>query len=633
MSVIETQKTESVELLQDKIRVKHMKASRKKLILTRSMSERSIGSLSRCSTFSVQEIQEQKVQAIEEKLEKKHSSAAENKENLMQNFSLKMKEKMSKVMNAQTQKINKVNALKEKCEEKQVLASVNKENILKTSLGKIFAKKERMAISAVSSVHAIQNISHKNDAKMKAALEQKSAIVAGIVEKSSEANQKKLHRSRDLEEERKQKVETLEGNHKLKLITAAQKKKTILSEIATNVSFDSSNHVKEIATKKAMIEDALRLKHEDKLKSAQKRREFMLELEKEKSEVKRNRRENIRRMKMISRQNKAVTKNVPLETTLETIPLGSLNLDSIENSRNVGMSSSAEKDFLLQIKNTGDGVQQNPGCVSSSDDTENKKNSVEDGLELLSEAEALEERRNEFRSQAAEEIRSAREVKRAELMKLAEERNEALFKREKESNEMKSEYCLSIETSSTSTDSYDWDDVISYADPSDDQSMSSRSLSNVKFERGTTADDIQKLEDATADLARAIKACDVKLSDIQLMQSLILAQDAANEGQDEFKTLENLDELDTVEMSFSSGNKRRKLRLASRIGAVSKRVPIITARIADVSRRAKPVLASRLTQLSQQTRGGLRTLKSAANKLDERRRRQRTPSFQSVEAV
>merc|ERR1719512_671740 len=157
------------------------------------------------------------------------------------------------------------------------------------------------------------------------------------------------------------------------------------------------------------------------------------------------------------------------------------------------------------------------------------------------------------------------------------------------------------------------------------------SLSNVKLEPGTSYADIRKLENATEDLARAIEACDVKLSDIQLMQSLILAQEAASEGKDEFKTIENLDELDSIEMSFSR-RKRRKLRLASRIEAVSKRVPNITARLAQVSKRAKPVLASRVTKLSKQTRGGLQSLRSAASKLDERRRNARTQQLHSVEA-
>merc|ERR1712099_26364 len=118
---------------------------------------------------------------------------------------------------------------------------------------------------------------------------------------------------------------------------------------------------------------------------------------------------------------------------------------------------------------------------------------------------------------------------------MGEEGNRAALMKLKEGDELRSEYCLSIETSeteSTAADSFDWEDAISYA-ASDDQSRSSRSsrsLSNVKLEPGTTFTDIRKLENATEDLARAIEACDVKLSDIQLMQSLILAQEAASEG-------------------------------------------------------------------------------------------------------
>jgi len=566
----------------------------------------------------VQELHEQKVKAIEEKVEKKHNAAAENKENLIQNFSMKMKEKMTKVMNAQTLKVDVFNALKVKFEEKQALATVNKENLSKASSDKMFAKKERMAKSAVSSVKAVQSISQKNKEKMKAAVQQKNTIIAGIVEKSAEANQKRVSRAKDLELERIQKAETLEVHHKLKLNTAAQKKNNILSEISTNVSSKSSINVKELASKKA---NELRLKHEDKLKSAQKRRELMLQLEKEKREVIRNRRENIRKMKMISRQNKALGKNVPLETTLETIPLGSLNVDSIENLRNTEMESY-----------TNTAKVHNPALA---DDMENKENSIGDGLEFSGQSSAIEARRMSFKAQAATEIRSAEEVKRAELMKLAEERKKAAIMKAKEGDELKSEYCLSVETSSTATSSYDWEDTISYS-VSDDQSrsssssMSSMSLSNVKFEPGTGAADVRKLEKAADDLAQAIEACDVKLSDIQLMQSIVLAQEAASDGKDEFKTTENLDGLDSIEMSFSR-KKRKKIRLAFRIEAVSKRVPVITARIAEVSKRAKPVLAGRVTKLSRQTRGGLQSLRSAASKLDEQRRKARTQRIQPVE--
>ena len=63
--------------------------------------------------------------------------------------------------------------------------------------------------------------------------------------------------------------------------------------------------------------------------------------------------------------------------------------------------------------------------------------------------------------------------------------------------------------------------------------------------------DILALNNATQDLARAIRACDIKLSDIQVMQSIILAKEAACNGTDEFNTVECLTELDAVKMSFS----------------------------------------------------------------------------------
>ena len=50
--------------------------------------------------------------------------------------------------------------------------------------------------------------------------------------------------------------------------------------------------------------------------------------------------------------------------------------------------------------------------------------------------------------------------------------------------------------------------------------------------------DLVALNNATQDLSRAIRACNVKLLDIQVMQSIILAEEAAYNGTDEFKTVE-----------------------------------------------------------------------------------------------
>jgi len=60
-------------------------------------------------------------------------------------------------------------------------------------------------------------------------------------------------------------------------------------------------------------------------------------------------------------------------------------------------------------------------------------------------------------------------------------------------------------------------------------------------------------EDSTNEVnsvACVIRACDVSLSDVQLMQSVILAEEASYYGNDKFKTVDIFNTLDTANMAL-----------------------------------------------------------------------------------
>merc|ERR1712176_615194 len=96
-------------------------------------------------------------------------------------------------------------------------------------------------------------------------------------------------------------------------------------------------------------------------------------------------------------------------------------------------------------------------------------------------------------------------------------------------------------------------------------------LKGVTLEFNSAPDDIELLQEATADIVRSINECDVKLSDIQLMQSLLLAEEAARSGKDEFRTKENLDDLDKVSVSSGKRIKLAKGKVRSRLRKVTQR--------------------------------------------------------------
>lgn len=359
----------------------------------------------------------------------------------------------------------------------------------------------------------------------------------------------------------------------------------------------------------------------------------MKNLENEKMEVVKIRRDNIRKMKMLSRQKKPL-KNDQQENAS---PLRTLSVNSRVNS-NLNMKSSEniqEKgNAILPVLSNGCEVEQNaPEFVGlqgqEQENNENKENSMEEEARentgLSAQAHALETRRLKFRAEAAKEIRAANEVKRAELMRLAEERNEARLKREiEEAEKLENDKYISYRTDSAGSvgsNSLDWSDNVSYADPFADQP---NALHDIKLEPNSVSADVLALKQATQDLARAIAACDVKLSDIQVMQSIILAEEAAQDGRNEFNTLERLSDLDTVTMSFSttsSRNPKQRRRFGSRIGSVSRRAaPRLTQHISQASKRARPHLTSRIEKISKRTVVGIKTIKNAAAMIDQRRR-------------
>jgi len=634
ISSVQAQKVMTEEAHVARIKQKQAHASNnKRTLMIKGMSERSIGSMSHCSSLSVQEVHEQRVKVIEEKLEKKHSIAAENKEKAVQNITMKIQQRMNKVLgakqNIEADKISKLKTLQDKIDMKHNIAVSTKENVLKNAVGTYSSKKEKIAIIAEAKQNSVQKLEAQNDAKMKAAALQKECIVAEIAEKSAQANQKKMLRLRNVQENHRQKTKILEVRHKTKLFTVAQKKKSILIDISTSMSFDSSKRAKELASQRDYLENEMRLKYEDKLRSAERRRNLMQELDNEKKEIVRTRRDNIRKMKMLQRR-KNPLKSAQQE---EVLPLGILNenlsLNSNLHEKNMGNVQEMRNTTLMVERSAIKSEQVNTESSGRQENDENKENDIEEVSEnkvASSETQALESRRLEFRAQAAEEIRSAKEVKRAELMKLAEERNNARErKRIEEAKRLNIDKDMSYRTSSTgSIDSLDWLDGVSYADPFDE---SRNVLHDIKLKPSTTSADVEALKHATEDLARAIAACDVKLSDIQVMQSIILAEEAAQDGRDEFKTVERLPDLDSVTMSFSTTSSRsapRRVGLGSRIGSFSKRnVPRITARITEVSKRARPQLVSRISAASKRTKGRLQAIKKAAGIIDQRRREER----------
>ena len=105
--------------------------------------------------------------------------------------------------------------------------------------------------SSLSRLAATKDIEARNHAKMRVAVVQKNSILAGIVNKSVQANQSKLARHKKLQEDTTQKLAKLKVRHKNKIFTAAQKKSSTLSASSTT-TINIALRAKGLASKRAV---------------------------------------------------------------------------------------------------------------------------------------------------------------------------------------------------------------------------------------------------------------------------------------------------------------------------------------------------------------------------------------------
>lgn len=491
--------------------------------LINSMSKFPLGSEHQHSNLYEQELSEQEIQervkAIKEKLEQKHAVVSENKAKIAKRIATKSQRKLSQVETVRSQKIVAVTVLREKLKAKHALAAANKKKMLKSVSEKYSLKKDKITMSTISYLIDIQSIEAKSDINMEAVAMQRNSIIAGIVEKLAETNRKIILVRDKVQADRLRKVKKIEVLLEKKLVGAIRKKNSMLLDF-TNASLNSTERARASAWQRACLEHNTRSKHELKLKSAEKRRNAMLELENEKRRVKRIKRENIRKMMMLSRPQKP------------------------------------KKDDALQSA--------------------------------------------------------------VELMTLVKERNE------REEKGFYYKRSNSLGTATTVSDSFEWeDDETSYSGSFTDQLETDDALYDVELD---TEDNKRPPEHMPEGFAETMT-----LSDIQVMQSIVLAEEAAQHGKDKFKTVEKLTELDTVEISFSTGGTStsfpptssqecKQKRGRRPVIMVSKRVAtLVTSRLSNASRRAKPALASRIGGFTDR----VKEIKRAAVVVDRRRHERR----------
>merc|ERR1712045_65760 len=147
------------------------------------------------------------------------------------------------------------------------------------------------------------------------------------------------------------------------------------------------------------------------------------------------------------------------------------------------------------------------------------------------------------RNMLAEEIRLANQAKQRELFRITEERREAEM-RQNAMEDMRRAAMLSRNERPMSVGtmgSIETTDLCSF----DEEDISISGLSTVREEES-------KIDRRKAKAALALAELDVKLSEIQIMQAILLAEEASLNGQSEFKTTDrSVSELDNVKVTLN----------------------------------------------------------------------------------
>ena len=450
-------------------------------------------------------------------------------------------------------------------------------------------KMEKVASVKDSIEKAAEELKSKVSEKMMSASQRKEALIAA---KNSEAL--KAAKVAALKKEKREQLASIEKKLGDKLLSAIERKDNIIAarsaKAGKRVSTTSIGGLQAMKKREELVNKIIS-KSENKTQSAAKKRKNLRELEKKKREVMKLRRDMVLAMKNDSELTKIQEKlkgkmvsaaerkenilaakaaraaghlNETTERgqealrrrealTLEKKAISERKLENASERKNEILKSEHEKREKRNLKrNRGreiakqkkseqqmiDGWEGRPSMdeddKSTADDSvvKHEMNDVPLGLEADEQSQGdlsvASNRKLAAKKLLMKEIQLANEAKYREMARITRERKEALEKPRPVS-------------ASHSIGTIDTNDAFSHTE--DDVSISGLSTV-IKEEKSRGEIRRQKA-------ALAIAELDIKLSEIQIMQAIILAEEASLKGDDSFTTKDKIDDLDRVNVSVS----------------------------------------------------------------------------------
>jgi colicin import membrane protein len=461
------------------------------------------------------------------------------------------------------------------------------------------AKMDKVSKQMQAAESKIAELSQKFNYKMKAASERKSQHLEGFVRGKVVNKNIKLEKAKDRRLAKDTKVSALEKKLEAKLLAALERKEAIIAAKAAKAADDisaSANRGQNAGEKKEQMMLKIKDKSQKKMNSASKRRKQLRALEKKKKEVMIIRREMAKSMsnddKIESIQKKLAVKMSSAqerkqlyvdakaakastyassvsergqEITRKRESSGGITKSTLDEKLEAATKRKAELQAKFEEKNAkakarrerareiakqrkaerGEIANWEDESVSASvvdNIIENMKSEDLEDIDLSARGNAsreqkesssdnsYEEKRLKAKQLLMDEIQLANEVKQHEMVLVTKEmkksRKPASIRRD-------------ISDSGASVQSFgtlDTNEVLSF----DGGEVSISGLSTVREEQLSA--DRRK-----AQTALALAELDIKLSEIQIMQAILLAEEASLSGKDEFKTADaSVEDLESV---------------------------------------------------------------------------------------
>lgn len=458
---------------------------------------------------------------LEEKFTRKMTLAMQRKSDTINKTVEKASESRIKFQEKNSQQDSKkVSNMQVKLEKKLLAALERKENIVQArarkAAGKVSLSSERGQSALKQKELMMEKIKAQNQSKLNSAKSRRERL------RELEKEKREISTMRRLMSQRIQcsddvSVSSLQDKIEQRLKSANERKKRYLAAKASRAAEHvSSTSERGIEVKKER-ETKIRSETENKLESVAKRRSRLEEENAKKKEIIRKRREYALEF---SRQKKKEQELIEKWESKSVV--------------------SQERKLPVVVENDEAANDDLPETIDWNKNSEEE--SDYDSIVPSKSEETYDSKKLAARNMLAQEILLANQAKKKELFRITEERRE-MERRQNSFQEIKkpemmrpSDRPMSVGTMG----SIDTTDLCSF----DEEDMSISGLSTVREEES-------KIDRRKARAALALTELDIKLSEIQIMQAILLAEEASLNGESEFRTTEkSVDELNNVQISL-----------------------------------------------------------------------------------